>query len=75
MAIVEHSQVEHAVRAPWAYEKCQVVECDFCHRQAHKVGKDAGEAAESARKEGFQTVKGAQLGDPLKWWCGKCSTG
>ena len=49
MAIVEHSQVEHAVRAPWAYEKCQVVECDFCHRQAHKVGKDAGEAAESAR--------------------------
>jgi hypothetical protein len=75
MPIVEHPTVEHKVRAPWGYEKCQVVECDFCHRHAHKVGNDAGEAADVARREGFQTVKGAQLGDPRKWWCGKCSTG
>lgn len=52
---------------------CLVVQCDFCHRMAERVGDDdAGLAAEGARKEGFQTVKNPTPGGSRLWWCSKC---
>lgn len=72
MPIVDHPKWKTPIGNTGYYDNCQVVECDFCHRQANHHGSDPGEAAEAARKEGFQTVKGAKLGDPRKWWCGKC---
>jgi len=56
-------------------EHCQVAQCDFCRREAERVGDDPGEAAEQARKEGFSTVKNPTPGGPRLWWCGKCKIG
>jgi len=72
MPIVDHPALKYRVKAPWGYESCQVVQCDFCQDQAHKVGNSPGEAADAARNEGFETVKGENLGDPKKWQCPRC---
>ncbi len=74
MPIVEHPTLEYRVKTPWVYERCLVVECDFCRDRALKVGNDAGEAADAARKEGFETVPGEKLGDPKRWQCPRCGT-
>jgi hypothetical protein len=69
--IVDHPTVKIQVRAPWGYEPAKVVKCDSCGHTAKRTGSDAGEAAEGARKEGFQTVR-IGLGDPLMWKCSSC---
>lgn len=51
-----------------------VVECDCCPKRARKCDKDPGEAAEKARKEGFDTVRGADAVSPRKWLCLSCIT-
>lgn len=52
---------------------CQVVQCDFCRKLSKRVGKDPGEAAEAARRDGFFPLRGKRLADPKKWSCG-CTT-
>lgn len=47
--------------------------CDFCFSQSKKLGVDAGEASENARKEGFSTVS-VQVDLPMKWICRECSS-
>lgn len=70
MAIIEHPTVCFRGRQGYS-EPCLVVQCDFCHVLAHTVGDDPGEAAQEARKRGFQTVKGAPM-QPMQWWCSQC---
>lgn len=48
--------------------------CDYCPNQIKKLGLEAGEAAENARKEGFSTVS-VRVDLPMKWTCGKCAGG
>jgi hypothetical protein len=74
MAIVNHERVKVEVERPWGKvtEPAKIVKCDSCGSVAKKPGSDFGEAALKAKKEGFKTVhKG--LGEPMGWWCGKCS--
>jgi hypothetical protein len=46
--------------------------CDFCSAQSKKLGADAGDASENARKEGFSTVS-VRTDLPMKWICGACN--
>lgn len=70
--IIEHPTVRYRTNSPYPFheEAAQVVQCDFCRRTAWMCGKDAGEAADKARKEGFKLVRGDKLSDPKKWSCG-----
>jgi len=53
-------------------EPARVVQCDFCHKLAKKVGFNIDEALDMAYKMGFRTIPGAKLTDPLKWACPHC---
>lgn len=70
--IINHPEVRFGTGNPYPFheEAARVVQCDFCRKLAWKTGKNAGEAAESASKEGFKLVSGAKLSDPKKWSCG-----
>lgn len=46
--------------------------CDYCGVQIKKLGEEAGDAAENARKEGFTTVS-VRVEAPMKWMCLTCS--
>jgi hypothetical protein len=50
------------------------VVCDFCGSLSGKTGRDAGIAADRARKVGYVAihVEGDQIHDPKKWACRKC---
>ena len=71
--IIPHPTLKYATRRPYPFheESCYVVQCDFCRKFATRAGCDAGEAADLARKEGFKLIRGAKLGDPMKWACQK----
>lgn len=45
--------------------------CDKCGKAAIKVGKDAGDAADNARDEGFTTLS-VSLSMPMLWRCSNC---
>lgn len=49
-----------------------VVACDTCRTRAKRDAADPGDAAERARKEGFQT-RPMGLGEPMSWICSKCN--
>lgn len=51
---------------PW---KCS---CDFCGKEAHKMGENAGEAADAARKDNFTTVPSKSITLPSRWACTSC---
>ncbi len=48
-------------------------QCDYCGSQLKKLGLDAGDASENARKEGFTTVS-VRVESPMKWMCLSCKT-
>ena len=57
----------------WDKEPYFVVSCDVCRKQAPRAAKgDHGEAAEKARRYGFQTVRVGTLSDPKEWRCPDC---
>jgi hypothetical protein len=70
--IVDHPRHKIDAPAPLYEEPAQVVQCDFCERLAEHSGRDAGEAAEAARLEGFKLVGGVTLSAAKKWQCGPC---
>lgn len=45
--------------------------CDKCGKAAVKVGKDAGDAADNARDEGFTTLA-VSVAVPMLWRCQGC---
>jgi hypothetical protein len=69
--IREHPTLRFEARPGWD-NAALVVECDFCRKMAKRTGVDPGEAAEAARKEGFQTIRGKFAASPRTWWCGCC---
>ncbi len=76
MGIKESSTTFYKVTdKPWQRdEPAQYVQCDVCRANARKSGKDPGEAAEVARKEGFVTKRGSTLSAPRVWVCLGCQT-
>lgn len=48
-----------------------ICKCDYCGAQVKKLGLEAGDAAENARKEGFTTVS-VRVESPMKWMCLTC---
>lgn len=45
--------------------------CDYCGSTVKKLGIDAGDASENARKEGFKTIS-IKVELPMKWACKNC---
>lgn len=56
----------------WSKTQCWSVHCTRCPTKSRKHGADPGEAADLARKEGFQTVFG-KASEPSKWICKGCA--
>lgn len=48
-------------------------QCDYCESSLKKLGIDAGEASENARKEGYGTVS-VRVDLPMKWACMTCQS-
>lgn len=47
-------------------------ECDQCGTVSHGAGRDAGQAADAARKDGFTTIPSKRLSAPSRWLCKEC---
>lgn len=59
--------------SPYRNDSDWSVCCDYCRSRSGRKAADPGEAAGQARKEGFVTVKGPILGDPMTWRCPDCT--
>jgi hypothetical protein len=71
MAIIDHPTRKCGYEL-FDYKPSKVVQCEFCRALCSHSGHDAGEAADQARKVGWQTVRGRMRSDPKQWACSEC---